>query len=127
MFKDINQLFSYFFSVFLTFPISFELNLFCELARESDQGPLQHTIQFFVTIIKRLPASISYCFISQMDAPLQSLYKQPPEFAFFSTRSTLPEVFCKKGVLRSFAKFTGKHLYHSLFFNKVAAGLRPAT
>ena len=26
----------------------------------------------------------------------------------------------KKGVLRSFAEFTGKHLYQSLFFNKVA-------
>ena len=31
-----------------------------------------------------------------------------------------PEVFCKKGVLRNFAKFTGKHLCQSLFFNKVA-------
>ena len=31
----------------------------------------------------------------------------------------------KKGVLRKFTKSTGKHLYHSLFFNKVA-GLRPA-
>ena len=27
-----------------------------------------------------------------------------------------PEVFCKKGVLRNFAKFTGKHLCQSLFF-----------
>ena len=27
---------------------------------------------------------------------------------------------CKKGVLRNFAKFTGKHLCQSLFFNKVA-------
>ena len=35
-------------------------------------------------------------------------------------RSSLPEVFCKKGVLRNFAKFTGKHLCQSLFFNKVA-------
>ena len=30
-----------------------------------------------------------------------------------------PEVFCKKGVLKNFAKFTGKHLCQSLFFNKV--------
>ena len=37
-------------------------------------------------------------------------------------RSSLPEVFCKKGVLRNFAKFTGKHLCQSLFFNKVAGG-----
>ena len=30
------------------------------------------------------------------------------------------EVFCKKWVLRNFAKFTGKRLCKSLFFNKVA-------
>ena len=41
-------------------------------------------------------------------------------------RSSRLEVFCKKGVLRNFAKFTGKHLCQSLFFNKVAC-LRPAT
>ena len=29
-----------------------------------------------------------------------------------------PEVFCEKGVLRNFAKFTGKHLCQSLFFKK---------
>ena len=32
----------------------------------------------------------------------------------------------RKGVLRNFAKFKGKHLCQSLFFNKVP-GLRPAT
>ena len=37
-----------------------------------------------------------------------------------------PGVICKKGVARNFAKFTGKHLCQSLFFNKMA-GLRPAT
>ena len=35
-------------------------------------------------------------------------------------RSSHPKVFCKKDVIRNFAKFTGKHLYQSLFFNKVA-------
>ena len=35
-------------------------------------------------------------------------------------------VFHKKGVLRNFAKFTGKRLCQSLFFNKVA-GLTSAT
>ena len=34
-------------------------------------------------------------------------------------RSSSPEMFCKKGVLRNFEKFTGKHLCESLFFNKV--------
>ena len=32
-------------------------------------------------------------------------------------RNIRPEVFCRKGVLRN---FTGKHLFQSLFFNKVA-------
>ena len=35
-------------------------------------------------------------------------------------RSIRPKAFYKKGVLRNFAKFTGKHLCQSLFFNKVA-------
>ena len=37
-----------------------------------------------------------------------------------TSRSSCPDVFCKKGVLRNFTKFTGKHLCQSLFFNKVA-------
>ena len=35
-------------------------------------------------------------------------------------RSSRPEVFCKRGVLRNFAKFTGKHLCQSIYFNKEA-------
>ena len=42
------------------------------------------------------------------------------------SRSSRPEVFCRKGVLKNFTTFTGKYLCQSLFFNKVA-GLRPAT
>ena len=42
------------------------------------------------------------------------------------SRSSRPEVFCKNGIHRNFAKFTGKHTCQSLFFNKVA-DLRPAT
>ena len=33
-------------------------------------------------------------------------------------RNNLPDVFCKKGFLRNLAKFTGKHMCTSLFFNK---------
>ena len=44
-----------------------------------------------------------------------------------SLRSSRPEVFCKKGVLRKFAKFLGKHLCQSLFFFDKVPGLRPAT
>ena len=43
-----------------------------------------------------------------------------------SCRSCRPEVFCNNGVLRKFAKFIGKHLRQSLFFNKVADS-QPAT
>ena len=35
------------------------------------------------------------------------------------------EVFFKKGVLKNFANFTGKHLCWSLFFNKVASPQAP--
>ena len=33
-------------------------------------------------------------------------------------RSSRPKVFCKKSVLRNFAKFTRKHLCQSVLFNK---------
>ena len=36
-------------------------------------------------------------------------------FSASSNRSTRPEVFCKKKVLRNFAKFTEKHLCQNLF------------
>ena len=35
-------------------------------------------------------------------------------------RSSHRRCFVSKGVLRNFAKFAGKHLCQSLFFNKVA-------
>ena len=40
-------------------------------------------------------------------------------------RSSRLEVFCAKGVLKDFAKFTGKHLCQGLFLK--AADLRPVT
>ena len=39
-------------------------------------------------------------------------------------RSSHQRCSLKKGALRNFAKFTGKHLFQYLFFNKVA-GLLP--
>ena len=47
-------------------------------------------------------------------------------FPKLTFRSSRLEVFCKKDVLRNFAKFKGKHLCQSPFFNKVA-GLKPPT
>ena len=43
---------------------------------------------------------------------------------FKTCRSSRSKVFCKKGVLTNFAKFTGKHLCQSLFFNKVPGRLQ---
>ena len=42
------------------------------------------------------------------------------EIITFDYQKLPPEVFCKKDVLRNFAKFTGEHMCRSLFFNKVA-------
>ena len=39
---------------------------------------------------------------------------------YTGSRNSCPEVFCRKSVLRNFAKFTGKRLCQRLFFNKVA-------
>ena len=36
----------------------------------------------------------------------------------YTLKKQPPEVFCEKGVLRKFTKFTGKHLYQGLFINK---------
>ena len=49
------------------------------------------------------------------------LFQKDEMFAYYCLlRSSRLEVFWKKGVLRNFAKFTGKHLCQSLFFNNVA-------
>ena len=42
-------------------------------------------------------------------------------------RSSHRRCSVKTGLLKNFAKFTGKHLCHSLFFNKVADKRDPGT
>ena len=49
---------------------------------------------------------------------------QLPTFSLKILKSSHQRCSVKKGVLRNFAKFTGKHLCQSLFFNKVAEHLR---
>ena len=41
-------------------------------------------------------------------------------------RSSRLEVFCKKGVLKNFEKFTGKHLHGSLSFDNKVVACKPA-
>ena len=50
--------------------------------------------------------------------PRSDCIRRATEWTFFKNRSSRSEVFCKKGVLKNFAKFAGKHLRLSLFFNK---------
>ena len=49
-----------------------------------------------------------------------------PRLGLSSIRTSPPDVFSKKGALKIFAKFIGKHMCRSLIFNKVA-GWRSAT
>ena len=45
---------------------------------------------------------------------------------YLTCRRSCLEAFCRKGILRNFARFAGKYLCQSPVFNKVV-GLRPAT
>ena len=47
-----------------------------------------------------------------------------PGIATTVSRSSHRRCSITKGVLKNFTKFTGKHLYQSLFFNEVASGLK---
>ena len=51
------------------------------------------------------------------------------ECFYLNIEKQQPEVFCvRKGVLRNFTKFTGKHVCQGLFFIKLqASSLKPAT
>ena len=69
--------------------------------------------EFVIDMLRRVYWNIKY-----------SIFKN---FAgFFSETKSIPcrschsDLFCQKGVLKNFAKFTGKHLCQSLLSNKVA-------
>ena len=87
-----------------------------------------------MTLLKHLNSQENISCSSSM-VVFCSVYRKKPEILYSSKDLTLqvkwikyllvfrrsrPDVFCKKGVLRNFAKFIGKHLCRSLYFNKVA-------
>ena len=45
------------------------------------------------------------------------LYKLQQQIPHGISRSSCPEVFCKKDSLKTYTKFTEKHLYWSLFLS----------
>ena len=50
---------------------------------------------------------------------ITEIQKKKKKKTLTRNRSSHQRFYVKKGVLRHFAKFTGKHLSQSLFFNKV--------
>ena len=90
-----------------------------------------------ITTIKKSLSFFSECFLIRFSNKTKIIYYSLPkqmsrknrnvnsnnhliEISVAGLSKQPPEVFYKKGVLRNFSKFTGKHLYQSLFFNKVA-------
>ena len=49
------------------------------------------------------------------------LHKLQQQILHDISRSSRPEVFCKKAALKTYAKFTGKHMCWSLFLIKLQA------
>ena len=90
---------------------------FCYLWKNSVNQCLAFIIQF------------QYCFLATRNQFTNhfSASHLCQHFLTISARRTLqnkvrsrPEVFCKKDILKNFAKLTGKNLCQSLLFNKVA-------
>ena len=63
---------------------------------------------------------------AKFSLPARTFAESARDTFMYYVRNSRPKLFCKKGVLNNFAKFTRKHLCWILFFNKVAV-LRPAT
>ena len=83
------------------------LLLHCTCTTHCYHGVIRFTFTFFL-IISTTTVNISdVCFGFKLKRPQR-------------IRSSHQSCFIIKGVLRNFAKFTGKHLCQSLFFNKVA-------
>ena len=54
------------------------------------------------------------------------IFKDIQDMALSEIEAVAQRCFIRKHALRNFAKFTGKHLRQSLFFNQVAC-MKPAT
>ena len=72
---------------------------------------LEATIQKNLSESRRVSTEISL---------VQFLYNGTILFGIHRNRSSHPDVFCKKGTLRKFAKFIGKDLCQSLYLHKTS-------
>ena len=55
-----------------------------------------------------------------MCASINKWVKYSQRISIITTKVAIGGDMCKKGVLKNFAKFTGKHASQSLLFNKAA-------
>ena len=55
----------------------------------------------------------------QVQGNLNAVLKMVSQIVMALFQRQAPELFYKKGVYKDFAKFTGKHLCRSIFFNKI--------
>ena len=69
-------------------------------------------------LLNTIPLESSQCDIKIIFLAIKTPSPLPRATLWLKVRSSRPEVFCRKGVLRKFAKFTGKHLCQSLFLKK---------
>ena len=78
-----------------------------------------NTLFFLSLFLKNLVAAMLFPLFSKIKFR-RNIHKYLRHMLLFFKRSSRPEMFCKKDVLRNFGKFTGKHLCQNLFFNKGA-------
>ena len=89
--------------------------------------PVFSHFQFCLVLENQLSPTHTYIYIYKLQEKQKSFHNVVKKHhQKFLTKSNRPEVFCKKGALKNFAKFTGKHLCQSPFFSEVT-GLRSAT
>ena len=101
----------------------------CWIRDSKEKGERKKTVQNMLISIKlQIFCLLMFCKAGTYILALCSgklRIKRFPDYKLY--RSSHPEVFCKKGVLRNFAKLTGEHLCQSLctglackFINKEA-------
>ena len=82
--------------------------------------PVFSHFQFCLVLENQLSPTHTYIYIYKLQEKQKSFHNVVKKHhQKFLTKSNRPEVFCKKGALKNFAKFTGKHLCWSLLFKKL--------
>ena len=87
--------------------------------KKTDKGKRSKTLSK-VKPVKNISKNLqSFLEISLMQKKMSAKLNKielSEEFMVMGKEEQPPEVFCKKGGLRNFAEFTGKHMCQSLFF-----------